>query len=79
VGGADAGTTAALDDGQALGPQLQALQARLERAYFHRVLKHYRGHLQKTAAHAGITRRTLYTKMKELGMDADVYREGAEG
>jgi DNA-binding NtrC family response regulator len=79
TGRADSGVATALDDEQALGPQLQALQARLERAYFHRVLKRYRGHLQKASAHAGITRRTLYTKMKELGMDADEYREGSEG
>ena len=64
----------ALDEAQPLGPQLEALNARLERAYYHRLLKRYRGHLQKTAAHAGITRRTLYTRLKEMGLEADGYK-----
>jgi DNA-binding NtrC family response regulator len=46
----------------------------IERAYLHRVLKRYDGHLEKTAEFAGITRRTLYTKMKQHGLDVRDYR-----
>jgi DNA-binding NtrC family response regulator len=40
----------------------------------HKVLLRYGGHLQRTAAHIGFTRRTLYSKMKQYGMDAAEYR-----
>ena len=67
-----------LDDALPLGPQLAAVAARHERAYLHRVLTRYRGQMQKTADHAGITRRTLYTKMKEYGLEAEGYRGEGE-
>ncbi len=41
----------------------------LERAYLYRQLKRCEGHLERTAKAAGITRRTLYTKMKAFGLD----------
>jgi DNA-binding NtrC family response regulator len=70
----------ALDEGlhvevdQPLAPQLERFQAQLERAYLHKVLLHCEGHLQKSAAHAGISRRTLYNKMQAYGMDPTAYR-----
>ena len=48
--------------------------AQVERAYLDRLLAVHKGHLQKTADAAGITRRTLYTKMKVYGLDAGDYR-----
>jgi DNA-binding NtrC family response regulator len=48
--------------------------SQVERAYLYRVLKHHHGHIEKTAQAAGITRRTLYTKMKEYGLDARSFR-----
>jgi DNA-binding NtrC family response regulator len=40
----------------------------LEREYLKRVLKRFAGHLGRSAAHAGLNRRTLYNKMAELGV-----------
>ena len=48
----------------------------VERTHLHRLLKRNAGHLIKTAKAAGITRRTLYTKMKLYGLDAADYRNG---
>ena len=48
----------------------------VERTYLHRLLKTNSGHLINTAKAAGITRRTLYTKMKLYGLDATDYRNG---
>ena len=48
----------------------------VERTYLHRLLKRNNGHLINTAKAAGITRRTLYTKMKLYGLDAADYRNG---
>ena len=44
--------------------------------HLHRLLKRNDGHLINTAKAAGITRRTLYTKMKFYGLDAADYRKG---
>ncbi|NOY27230.1 MAG: sigma-54-dependent Fis family transcriptional regulator [Oligoflexia bacterium] len=48
--------------------------AQVERTYLQRLLKRNKGHLGNTARAAGITRRTLYTKMKAYGLDAGDYR-----
>jgi len=48
----------------------------VERTYLHRLLKKNDGHLINTSKAAGITRRTLYTKMKLYGLDATDYRKG---
>jgi DNA-binding NtrC family response regulator len=78
-GATDAAASAiAPDDEAPLGPQLAVLQAAFERTYLHRVLQRHRGKLQVAAAHAGITRRTLYTKLKEYGLDASSYRQEGE-
>ncbi len=63
-----------IDEDQALAPQLERMAMVVERAYLSRVLARYRGHIQKSAAHAGIARRTLYNKMKEYGLDAEGFR-----
>ena len=63
-----------VDDRAPLKVVLDRTTAQIERAYLHRVLHRCRGHLSQTAAAAGITRRTLYTKMKAYGLDAGDYR-----
>ena len=55
---------------------LQRVGTQLERAYLQRQLRRNDGHLSRTAAAAGITRRTLYTKMRTLGLRAEDFRGG---
>jgi DNA-binding NtrC family response regulator len=50
----------------------------VERAYLLQVLHRNRGHLGRTADEAGITRRTLYTKMKQYGLQQADFRGGPE-
>ena len=50
------------------------LVAQAERAYLFQMLRQTGGHLEKTAAAAGITRRTLYTKMKAFGLDQKEFK-----
>ena len=74
-GGSNAGPlNLALDEEQPLGPQLERVSGQLERAYLHRVLQAQGGHLQRTATVAGISRRTLYNKMRQFSMDPVDYR-----
>ena len=47
----------------------------LERDYLDQVLQRHDGHISHAAAAAGITRRTLYTKMKAYRLDAEDYRQ----
>ncbi|MCO4743960.1 MAG: sigma-54-dependent Fis family transcriptional regulator [Proteobacteria bacterium] len=49
--------------------------SQVERAYLYKVLQRCEGHLGRTAKEAGITRRTLYTKMKQYSLDADDFRQ----
>jgi DNA-binding NtrC family response regulator len=63
-----------VDEAEPLAGVLGRVQEQVERAYLHKVLLRYGGHLQRTAAHIGFTRRTLYSKMKQYGMDAAEYR-----
>lgn len=44
--------------------------SQVERGYLYKVLKLHRGHLENSAKAAGMTRRTLYTKMKEYALEA---------
>ena len=63
-----------LEDGLSMTQAVERAVAQVERAYLDRLLAVHKGHLQKTADAAGITRRTLYTKMKVYGLDAGDYR-----
>ncbi|MCB9664322.1 MAG: sigma-54-dependent Fis family transcriptional regulator [Alphaproteobacteria bacterium] len=65
---------AGLDPERPMLPQLERRQLQLERAYLHQLLQRFEGRLGDAAAHAGISRRTLYTKMKEHGLQAEAYR-----
>ncbi len=56
-------------------PQLtERVLIQVERAYLHKQLLRHKGHLIQTAAAAGITRRTLFNRMKVLGLDAADYK-----
>ncbi len=72
------GTTPLLtiDEGLPMKMAVDRAAVQVERTYLHRLLKRNNGHLINTAKAAGITRRTLYTKMKLYGLDAADYRNG---
>ncbi len=77
IGGAravESPSTLFVDDTLPLATLTERLTNQLERAYLHKLLTRFGGHLQNTAAAAGITRRTLYTRMKELGLEAKDYK-----
>jgi len=64
----------AVDDQRPLSENTDRALREVERAYLHRLLRRHMGHLVDTAKAAGITRRTLYTKMKQYGLNAAEYR-----
>jgi DNA-binding NtrC family response regulator len=69
-----------VDADASLKTNVDRAASQVERAYLFRLLQRHRGHLQRTADAAGITRRTLYTKMRELDLDAAQFRgEGGDG
>jgi DNA-binding NtrC family response regulator len=74
VGAGAAGEQAAggflVDEHGTLQSNVDRAAQQVERAYLHRVLRRTGGHLERTAVEAGVSRRTLYTKMKELGLRA---------
>ena len=61
-----------------LDEPLQAVVSRVrdavEREYLKRLLRRYSGHLGHAADHAGVNRRTLYSKMQLHGLRREVYR-----
>ena len=61
---------AGLDPDRPMPEQIRHILGGLERAYLQAVLARNDGHLGKTADAAGVTRRTLYTKLKEYGLPA---------
>jgi two-component system NtrC family response regulator len=63
-----------VDENLPMKAAVERATAQVERAYLHRLLKRHQGHLSRTAKTAGITRRTLYTKMKLYGLEASDYR-----
>jgi DNA-binding NtrC family response regulator len=46
----------------------------VEREYLKRLLRRYRGHLGRAAEHAGVNRRTLYSKMQLHGLRREDFR-----
>lgn len=52
-----------------------AWNARMERAYLSGLLRETRGRVGATAARAGIDPRSLYTKMKQLGLRKEEFRD----
>ena len=67
-------TTMAFDESLTMKAAVERATAQIERAYLHRLLKRHQGHLSRTSQTAGVTRRTLYTKMKLYGLEATDYR-----
>ncbi|MCK6505865.1 sigma-54 dependent transcriptional regulator [Myxococcota bacterium] len=72
----DGPTMLPVDDNVSMKLATDRAVAQVERTYLQRVLQRNQGHLGRTADAAGITRRTLYTKMKQYGLDAEDYRSG---
>jgi DNA-binding NtrC family response regulator len=63
-----------VDESVPLHTLLGRVGEQVERAYLHKALSRNRGHLVRTAEGAGITRRTLYARMKALGLEARDYK-----
>jgi len=49
----------------------------VERAYLFQMLQRHRGHQGRTAEAAGITRRTLYTKLRDYDLDPAEFKDAA--
>ncbi len=62
------------DAEETLDGVLSRLSTSVEREYLKRVLRKYRGHLGKSAEHAGLNRRTLYNKMRLHGLRREDFR-----
>jgi DNA-binding NtrC family response regulator len=65
---ATAAGVAVLDPSRPLPEQRRDALAAMERAYFTELLARCGGHFGRTAAAAGVTRRTLYNKVRELDL-----------
>lgn len=63
------------DESASLRENLTRVTADMERAYLFRLLERERGHLGRTATAAGVTRRTLYTKLKQYGVDSRDFKQ----
>ncbi len=64
----------AFDAEEPLETVVRKLHTAVEREYLKRILRKYRGHLGKTAVHAGLNRRTLYNKLRVHGIKRDDFR-----
>jgi DNA-binding NtrC family response regulator len=53
---------------------VQRVRTAVEREYLKRVLRRYRGHVGQAAEHAGMNRRTLYSKMQFHGLRREDFR-----
>jgi DNA-binding NtrC family response regulator len=74
AGAAGEGNELAIDEHLPLKDNLDRITSDVERRYLRKALHRYHGHLGRTADAAGITRRTLYTKMKDFGWSRDEFR-----
>ncbi|MCB9697817.1 MAG: sigma-54-dependent Fis family transcriptional regulator [Alphaproteobacteria bacterium] len=72
--GAPIPSGAPLDLSRPMQEHVDAAVADVERRYLEAALHRHGGHLSRTAEASGITRRTLYNKMRQLGLDADTYK-----
>ncbi len=63
-----------IDENRPMKDTVDRMTVEVERAYLFRVLRRCAGHLERTAAEAGISRRTLYTKMKDYGLEAGDFK-----
>ena len=69
-------STVAIDESLTMAENTRRVSERIERELLHRLLTKNDGHLGNTADAAGITRRTLYTKMKAYDLEPGDYRSG---
>ncbi len=53
---------------------VQRVRSAVEREYLKRLLRRYKGHLGRAAEHAGMNRRTLYSKMQVYGLRRQDFR-----
>jgi len=65
-----------IDERLSLKDNTTPIVERVERAYLFRLLQRFQGHLERTADAAGITRRTLYTKMRQYQLDGRDFKGG---
>jgi len=72
---ADTESAMNIDENKSLSEVTERLLHQVERTYIQRQLKKNNGHLADTAKAAGITRRTLYTRMKQYGLVASDFRQ----
>ncbi|MDP7630710.1 MAG: helix-turn-helix domain-containing protein, partial [SAR324 cluster bacterium] len=63
-----------IDETRTLSEVTERLVQQVERTYLQKLLKRHAGHMAATAKAAGITRRTLYTKMKQYSLEAADFR-----
>ncbi len=68
------GTAYTVDASRTLKENTQVVLEKVETAYLREVLERCQGHLGHTATAAGITRRTLYTKMRQYGLEQQDFR-----
>jgi DNA-binding NtrC family response regulator len=70
----EAGMGFHVDEHRAMQENVGRVVEQVERAYLFRLLRRCEGHLERTADAAGISRRTLYTKMKQYGLEASDFK-----
>ena len=78
VAGRSSGASLRVDATVPMKDNVDRVTAEVERIYLLQVLQKHRGHLGHTADEAGITRRTLYTKMKQYGLQQADFRSAAK-
>ena len=67
-------TVPSFDLDEPLVAVVSRVQTAVEREYLRRLLRRYKGHLGRAAEHAGINRRTLYSKMQAHSLRRDDFR-----
>jgi len=73
-GGARRTTVPNFDLDEPLFSVVHRVQSAVEREYLKRLLRRYKGRLGLAAEHAGVNRRTLYTKMQTHGLRREDFR-----
>jgi two-component system response regulator AtoC len=69
-----AGVSLNIDEFRSLKENLERINIQVERSYLFALLRRTQGAIDQSAEEAGISRRTLYTKMKQYGLEAADFR-----
>jgi len=69
------GAAAVVDPHVSLKENVRRVTEEVERSYLYQLLQQHGGHQGHTADAAGITRRTLYTKLRAYDLDPDEFRD----